>query len=69
MSKFQTLWEYVGQKGEISGKLTFREIEDITGVPMDHSFLRYKKELLDYGYRVEKISLEEHTVLFCKTEQ
>ncbi len=69
MSKFQTLWEYVGQRGEGPLKLTFREIEDITGVPMDHSFLRYKKELLDYGYRVEKISLKEHTVLFCKTEQ
>lgn len=69
MSKFLALWEYVGERGESPLKLTFQEIQGITGVPMDHSFLGYKKELLEYGYRVERISRKEQTVLFCKAEQ
>ena len=40
------------------------EIEDIAGVPIDHSFLSYKKELPDYGFRVGKISMKEQTVAF-----
>ena len=31
-----------------------------------HSFLNYKKELLDYGFKVGKISLKEQTVAFSK---
>lgn len=50
-------------------KLTFAEIEQIAGFPIDHSFLTYKKELLKYGYRVEKISMKEQTVLFEKAAQ
>ena len=46
MSKYNKLWEYI----EICGKeqliLTFEEINSIAGVPLDHSFLKYKKELL-----------------------
>jgi len=66
MSKFNSLWEYV-QKSE-SGilKLTFEEIRDIAGIPIDHSFLKYKKELTEYGYQVEKISMKEQTVTFIK---
>ena len=48
MSKYNKLWEYI----EICGKeqliLTFEEINSIAGVPLDHSFLKYKKELLEY---------------------
>ena len=36
----------------------------IAGIPIDHSFLRYKKELTDYGYQVGKISMKEQTVVF-----
>lgn len=50
-------------------KLTFAEIEQIAGFPIDHSFLTYKKELLKYGYRVGKISMKEQTVLFEKAAQ
>lgn len=35
-------------------------------MPIDHSLLTYKKELLSYGYKVEKISMKEHTVTFEK---
>ena len=30
---------------------------------IDHSFLTYKKELLEYGYEVAKISIKEKYVL------
>ena len=40
------------------------QIQEIAGVPIDHSFLKYKKELTDYGYQVGKISMKEQTVVF-----
>ena len=39
--------------------LSFDEIGQIAGFPIDHSFLASKKELLGYGYHVVKISLKE----------
>ena len=56
MSKYNALWEYVRQKGSPSFQLTFEEIQQIAGIPIDHSFLTYKKELAAYGYQVGKIS-------------
>ena len=50
-------------------KLTFAEIENIAGVPIDHSFLTFKKELLQYGFKVVKISMKELTVDFEKVEE
>ncbi|MGN0384318.1 MAG: hypothetical protein ACI4EX_00350 [Lachnospiraceae bacterium] len=44
-------------------------IEIIAGVPIDRSFLTYKKELLDYGYKVEKISMKEQTVEFVRSDR
>ena len=58
----------IQKNGDNSFKLTFEEIQDIIGFPIDHSFLRYKKELLEYGYEVGKISMKEQTVIFNKTE-
>lgn len=66
MSKYASLWKYVQGTGDASFKLTFEEIEDIAGVPIDHSFLKYKKELTAYGYQVGKISMKEKTVIFNK---
>lgn len=66
MSKYDLLWEYVQKNGSDSFKLTFEEIKKIAGLPIDHSFLKYKKELMGYGYEVEKISMKEQTVLFHK---
>ncbi len=68
MSKYNTLWEYVQKNGSRSFKLTFEEIQDIAGIPIDHSFLKYKKELVEYGYEVGKISMKEQTVTFCKVD-
>lgn len=54
MSKYNPLWEYVQKNGTPSFKLTFEEIQSIAGLPIDHSFLKYKKELADYSYEVGK---------------
>ena len=68
MSKYNPLWEYVQKSRSQSFKLTFEEIQDIAGVPIDHSFLKYKKELAEYGYQVGKISMKEKTVIFNKID-
>ncbi len=68
MSKYDALWEHIKKDGRQSFKLSFAEIQDIAGIPIDHSFLNYKKELADYGYQVGKISLIEQTVIFTKIE-
>lgn len=69
MSKYISLWEYVCKNGSQSFKLTFDEIKEIAGIPIDHSFLNYKKELVGYGYQVGKISIKEQTVVFNKIEE
>ena len=55
MSKYEPLWNWIKENGSKTFKLTYEEIEKITSFPLDHSFLTYKKELLEYGYEVEKI--------------
>ena len=64
MSKYDALWAYVQEDGSPTLKLTFGQIQEIAGIPIDHSFLKYKKELTDYGYQVGKISMREQTVIF-----
>ena len=68
MSKYNLLWDYVQKSGNESLKLTFTEIESILGMPIDHTFLKYKEELTEYGYQVERISMKEQTVMFDKIE-
>lgn len=69
MSKYNTLWAYIHESGESQMTLTFDEIGQIAGVPLDHSFLKNKKELCDYGYEVTKISMKAQTVLFAKRQE
>ena len=66
MSKYDTLWSWIKENGTESFELTFDEIEQISGQPIDHSFLTYKKELMNFGYRVEKISMKKQAVVFRK---
>lgn len=68
MSKYDPLWNYINENCTDKIKLGFTEIEDIIGMPIDHSFLKFKKELLQYGYKVVKISMKEQTVKFEKVE-
>ena len=68
MSKFAPLWEYVaGQEGR-ELLLSFEQVEEICGFPIDHSFLNCKKELLAYGWQVKKISLKQQIVALEKIE-
>ena len=66
MSKYDALWKWIGENGTDSFRLTYAEIEKIAGLPLDHSFLKFKKELVDYGYEVVKISMKEQNELADK---
>ena len=66
MSKYDPLWKWIKENKTDNFKLTYAEIESIAGLPIDHSFLKNKKELLDYGFKVGKISMKEQTVSFEK---
>ena len=66
MSKYLKLWEYIKEQSSDTLKLTYEEIETIAGVPLEHSFLKYKKELLEYVWQVKKIHMKEKSVEFIK---
>ena len=72
MSRYKDLWIYIDlifkryNKEKI--ELSFNQIKDATGFDIDHSFLTYKKELLDYGYKVEKIKLKDKIIIFLKID-
>lgn len=69
MSKYNALWAYIYESAKPQLTLTFDEIGQIAGIPLDHSFLKYKKELSDYGYAVGKISMKDQTVVFIKDQE
>jgi hypothetical protein len=69
MSKYDRLWEHIKNENRDTQIFSFEEIRQIAGVPIDHSFLNYKKELPDHGYKVGKISLKNQTVLFIKIKR
>lgn len=69
MSKYDTLWDFFAGRTEETLLLSFAQIGELAGVPLDHSFLRCKKELTAYGWQVEKISMKEETVRFCRLPQ
>lgn len=68
MSKFLPLWQYIKDNHDQDFQLSFNQIQKIVGLPIDHSFLNYKKELLNYSFKVGKISLKNKTVDFEKLE-
>ena len=68
MSKYEQLWKYIKDNQKLEYKLTYEEIRNILGFDIDHSFLKYKKELLEYGYEITKISIKEKYVLIHKIE-
>ncbi|MCQ2607863.1 MAG: hypothetical protein MJ197_04155 [Bacteroidales bacterium] len=66
MSKYENLWLTIQRKDLDSCTLTFAEIQEVCGFPIDHYFLNAKKELQEYGYRVDKISMKNQTVSFVR---
>lgn len=67
MSKYSPLWQYLKAGGRTEYRLTFEEIKGVLGFDIDHSFLSYKKEAEEYGYKVGKISLKEKWVDFKRS--
>ena len=68
MSKYESFWKYIKENKKDEIKLTYEDIRSVLGFDIDHSFLKYKKELLEYGYEVVKISIKEKYVLIHKIE-
>ena len=66
MSKYEPLWNYLKNNNKDNYKLSYEKIINILGFRIDHSFLKYKKELKEYGYEVGKISINEQTIIFNK---
>ncbi len=67
MNKYEALWNYIKDNKKDEYNFTYEDIRNILGFDIDHSFLTYKKELLDYGYEVKKISTKEKYVLIVKS--
>lgn len=70
MSKYEKIWNYIAStfssKEVDAFELTFEQIKDILSFDIDHSFLKYKKELLSFGNEVIKNNMKEQTILFKK---
>lgn len=62
MSKYEPLWKYIIENNREDYKLIYDEIKASSEFEIDHSFLTYKKELIDYGYEVSKISIKEKKI-------
>lgn len=60
MSKYKPLWQHI--QATSPAILTFDKLEQVCGFPIDHSFLKAKKELEAYGFKVGKISMKEKTI-------
>ena len=69
MRKHDALRESIRKRGQPRLTLSFDAVEELAGVPLDHSFLNCKKELTAYGYAVGRISMKNRTVLFIKSEE
>lgn len=63
MSKYDKLWNYVKENNLDCYKLSYDKIKEILGFDIDYSFLKYKSELINYGYIVKKISIKEKYVI------
>lgn len=66
MSKYEPLWNYLKNNNKDNYKLSYEKIINILGFRIDHSFLKYKKEIKENGYEVGKISIKEQTIIFNK---
>ncbi len=62
MSKYVKLWDYLKDNDKEEYILSYDDIKEILGFEIDHSFLKYKKELVNYI----KISLKDKKIIFGK---
>lgn len=68
MGKYDKLWKYVENQEGDELTLTFDEIGTIAGIPLDHSFLNYKKELVPHGWEVGKVSMKQKNRSFSPAD-
>ena len=69
MSKYEPLWRFLECDGSEKYQLSFDRIEEILGFPIDHFFLRYKREAGQYGYHVERISLKQKWIAISRIHE
>jgi len=69
MSKYNNLWGNIVSSSEDKLTLSFEEIKEILVFEIDHSFLTYKKELLERGFECKKISLKDKKIIFEKRKE
>ena len=69
MGKYEPLWKYIKENNKDKYELSYSEINKILGFSINHSFLTYKKELIEYGYEVTKINMKNKTILFNKIDK
>ena len=71
MSKYNALWAWIRENGTDSFRMSFDEIGQIAGIPIDHSFLASKKELLDkmYDYGCQDFRLKRIIEKYHATRQ
>lgn len=60
------LWRYIKDNDKQEYIFIYDDIKNILGFNIDHAFLTYKKELIEYGYEVLKISLKDKMVMIKK---
>ena len=68
MSKYEPLWVYLSKCPDVRVTLGFDQVAEITGFKFDHAFLTFKRELTAYGWRFEKLSLNNQTVSFVRNQ-
>ncbi|MDR1911577.1 MAG: hypothetical protein LBQ52_04435 [Helicobacteraceae bacterium] len=69
MSKYEQLWKYIQANGSAVLKLSFEEVKNIIGFEIERYFLSYKKEVVQFGHSVGKISLKEKYVAFDRIDK
>lgn len=71
MSKYDPLWNWIKENGTDSFKLTYAEIEEIAGLPIDHSFINIHNNQL-HGFPrggmgiLDSNIMEKATEVICK---
>ena len=66
MSRYRPLWEYVSLHDCDELTLSFSEIAGTFGLSIDHTFLRFGKELHAYGFRVGRVSVQDQEITFLR---
>ena len=63
------MWAWIAKNGADRFALSFDESERLAGLPLDPSFLTYKKELSNDDCEAGKISLKTQTVYFIRKKE